>query len=164
MSEHEELVERVVVAIKAAWPGEERMGRAGVDALAPELRHDPPEGCEWVALPTEDVDRWCEGWGALVDVPSERAGSIGMLGQVVDACHGAVARRPKPEPRTERVPAIEALGRDVVSDEGSVRPTFTGYSIAGRLTGGLAIRSATGDCCQRIAPDGKVEVLAEDDQ
>lgn len=123
------------------------MSRAVLDELAPELRHDPPEGCEWVALPTEVVDRY---------------GNRDYEGPIAHACRDAQARRPKPEPRTERVPAIEALGREVVSDEGSTRPTFTGYSIAGRLTGGLAIRSATGDCCQRIAPDGKVEVLAED--
>ena len=168
MKRDEELVERVAQAM-AKWSDysapthrHQRYAEVAVDALAPELRHDPPEGCEWVALPTEDVDRWCEGWATLVDAPSERAGSIGVLGQVVDACHGAVARRPKPEPRTEWVPAIQALGREVVSDEGSRSPTFVGSSIVRWVYDGLAVQSYSGRSQQRIAPDGTVEVLAED--
>lgn len=106
-----------------------------------------PEGCEAVWLPTEVVDRY---------------GNRDYEGPIAHACREAQARRPKPEPRTERVPAIDALGRKVVSYKGSARPTFVGDRITRRADGQPCIRSAGGGTWQLVAPDGKVEVLAED--
>ena len=164
MSEHDEgLVERVAMAIDpVAWLHGEVQGhllnqaRAAIRVLAPELRHDPPEGCEWVALPVETVDEWA-GMPTTDYPPSLHANR-----STVEACRDAVARRPKPEHRTERVPAVQALGRDVVSDEGSRSPTFIGSSIVRWVYDGLAVQSYSGRSQQRIAPDGTVEVLAED--
>lgn len=73
------------------------------------------------------------------------------------------ARCQKPEPRTERVPAVDALGRDVVSDKGSAVPTFIGFTIIRRVAGGLLIESFDAGSRQRIAPDSKVEVLVKDE-
>lgn len=163
MSEHDEgLVERVAMAIDpVAWLHGEVQGhllnqaRAAIRALAPELRHDPPEGCEWVALPTEVVDRY---------------GNRDYEGPIAHACRDAQARRPKPEPRTEWVPVWDAVkqGRMAVTPDGKgfdlgrgdvlIYPTSDGGRIMGDDAGHPKENRPV------VSPDGKVEVLAEDDQ
>lgn len=154
MSEHDELVERVAKAIDpVAWLHGEVQGhllnqaRAAIHVLAPELRHDPPKGCDWVALPTEYVDQ-------VVAMPE--AWSLTLA----DACRATVARRPKPEPRTERVPCWEAVrdGREVI---GASSP-FTAHYIWRSGPDRAFCGERTMDKAVLIAPDGTVEVLAED--
>jgi hypothetical protein len=67
----------------------------------PELRHEPPDGCEAVYLPTHTVDWWADHYPTTV--PQSPQGITGY------ACRDTVARRPQPEPKTERVPWWEAV-------------------------------------------------------
>ena len=155
MKHDEELVERVAKAMAEAEgyevPQTEHytLSAEALRVLAPELRHDPPKGCDWVALPTEYVDQ-------VVAMPE--AWSLTLA----DACRATVARRPKPEPRTERVPCWEAVrdGREVI---GASSP-FTAHYIWRSGPDRAFCGERTMDKAVLIAPDGTVEVLAEDDQ
>lgn len=208
MSEHDELVERVAKAIAKACgfllTRHQRLtlARAALDALADDLRHDPPklkdriaralweashppaneaawatitgvlrqvyedraeallaalvhhgvpapEGCEWVALPTGTVDWWTE---------QDFSGHVPpAYVTTVDACRDAVARRPKPERRTEWVPWWEAVGWSLVGHTNQItKVEYDGDSVVAWV--------ADSPWRLVLAPDGKVEVLAEDDQ
>ena len=98
----------------------------------------PPEGCEAVFLPTESVDEWA-------DHPGEFATAI--------ACREAQARRPKPEPRTERVPWWEARDRLGLAGDPFVEVGADDEGPWVRVVeGGTKLHSP-------VAPDGTVEVL-----
>lgn len=157
MSEHDELVERVASAMAErhvrSWDdlmGQEQEhylahARDALDVLAPELRHDPPEGCEWVALPTETVDEYA----SRGDI-SDRA-----FRSVVTACRATQANRPKPEPRTEPVAwGVELFGRRVDSDLPPID-----YLAPGGVYGGASGSIRAWEGCTE---DGTVEVLVED--
>ena len=116
----------------------------------------PParEGFEWVELPSEMVSDF-----AADGVPGSRRAA-----QLIIACREAVARRPKPEPRTERVPWWEAVGRltragvllgrivQAYPSEGNPGGMYVEYDLPEHGTTGKPSRNA----------DGTVEVLVED--
>ena len=109
----------------------------------------PParEGFEWVELPSEMVSDF-----AADGVPGSRRAA-----QLIIACREAVDRRPKPEPRTERVPWWEAVGR-----------RFPDGVLIGRVgfcrtnPGPFAYEEGSEFSGVWAAPDGTVEVLVED--
>ena len=120
----------------------------------------PPEGCEAVFLPTESVDEWA-------DHPGEFATAI--------ACREAVARRPKPEPRTERVPWWEAVGRRLAMpmlhvEDATIREAAVHEDGRVSLSGVENPDGDDGDSGEWTANfwpgqhgfDGTVEVLVED--
>jgi hypothetical protein len=122
--------------------GIDLMGRirdAVLDALAPELRHEPPEGCEWVAMRPSLVDRL----------------AAGDPGDLTYAARDTVARRPQPVVETERVPALDALrgNRHCTHPSGGFDAVLIEHS-----GGELVVSSASG-MTQRIDPDGTVEVV-----
>jgi hypothetical protein len=108
MATNEELRERVKVALRRAWQKHGGLLVAEVvdvaedvlAELAPELRHEPPEGCEAVYLPTTIIDYYAST-GELV---------------LKNACRATVAARPQPESKTERVLGqITEVGSDLDS-------------------------------------------------
>jgi hypothetical protein len=108
MATNEELPERLARTIaradgyKALTPLKYHGLADAVLAEFPELRHEPPEGCEWVALPTETVDY-------VVSVGSFCTSRAEPSVHIYPACRDTVARRPQPVVETERVPWWEAL-------------------------------------------------------
>jgi hypothetical protein len=113
--------------------------------LAPELRHEPPEGCEWVALSTQVVDECATEW------PSRN--------RIAIACRDTVARRPQPEPKTERVPWWEAVGRRLAEP-------LNGADYVVRVERDVnawpSLHLDDGQMLHEDSADGAVEVLIED--
>lgn len=72
---------------------------AGFDAITAKLAAYPevPDGCEVLVVPSKTVDWYAER--ATEDQPDPHSPKRDLI----DAARAAVARRPKPEPRTERV-------------------------------------------------------------
>lgn len=98
-----------------------------------------PDGHELVVLPCDVVDVW-----ASDGVPGSRRAVI-----LLDACRAAVARRPKPAPKTERVHWSEAVGRKDPHDG-----TITMIGVPRIYVGQDSWMDVTD-------PDGMVEVLVE---
>jgi hypothetical protein len=115
--------------------------------LAPELRHEPPEGCprhyEAVWLPPETVDFYA---------------SHG-LGSITDACRATVAARSQPVVKTERVPWWEAVGRRLVEP-------LNGADYVVRVERDVnawpSLHLDDGQMLHEDSADGAVEVLIED--
>lgn len=160
MKHDEKLVERVTMAMAQSEAdygtnsGYRVLALAALDELAPELRHDPPLGCpkhyEAVWLPPDAVD----AYGA----------SRAIAGPLIDACRATKSRRPKPEPRTERVPWGSHLrGRFVPREPTPITSVWCGPDGIERYGGDGWERSV---CSGPVGVpcDGKVEVLAKDDQ
>ncbi len=98
-----------------------------------------PDGHELVVLPCDVVDDW-----ASDGVPGSRRAVI-----LLDACRDAVARRPKPAPKTERVHWSEAVGRKDPHDG-----TITMIGVPRIYFGQDSWMDVTD-------PDGMVEVMIE---
>ena len=115
---------------------------------APSALPTVPDGHEIVVLPSGVVDRVARNW------PSESAGITGPIG---DACREAVALRPKPAPKTERVRAMEAVEdrRKVVHPAGP----FEAEAIMW-IEGEMAVCEYGGPAAP-IDPDGTIEVLVD---
>lgn len=116
--------------------------RARLDAVP-----DVPDGCELVVLNRQTVDQAAKGGGVVI----------------ATACRAAQARRPKPEPETERVPWWEA-----VRDQRMVPGVNGGWHIDGARRAEhdpddhdppLVVTDCSGLVYADIAPDGTVEVL-----
>lgn len=126
------------------------------DALAARLAAWPevPDGHEVVVVPSEVVDFYGSG-NADIDGPWDN-----QARRVVDACRAAVDRRTKPEPRVERVPLWEAVGRTL--PDGGV---ITGWWFDDELeASGVRFRvdDASLDGSTMCEGATTVEVLAED--
>lgn len=117
-------------------------------ASDPSVAIEVPEGHELVVLPCETVDE-VRGWkaGAGLKVPATGWQTIWHL---ASGCKAAVARRPKPAPKTERVHWSEAVGRKDPHDG-----TIT-------MIGVTRIYFGQDSWMDVTDPDGMVEVLIED--
>ena len=122
------------------------------DALAARLAAWPevPDGHEVLVVP-----EW------VSDEVAEWAGCNHLEGALADAGSAAVDRRPKPEPRVERVDALHAILNclRVTNPDGPFSAVVAKWH-EGCLV--VADDATEVSRCQFIAPDGTVEVLAED--
>lgn len=113
------------------------------DELAARLAQVPevPDGHELVVLPTKWANRW--------------AADDGPYGALARA---AIARRPKPEPRTERVPWWEAVGRQGAGGHLIAQVERTAPRLGRRGATTITLNNGWN---LPIAPDGTVEVLRD---
>ena len=115
----------------------------------------PParEGFEWVELPSEMVSDF-----AADGVPGSRRAA-----QLIIACREAVARRPKPEPRTERVPWGSHLRGRFVPHEPHAPITRVWCGVDGiERYGGDGWEGSVCSGPPGVPCDDKVEVLVKD--
>lgn len=140
-----------------SWDGEDRSrGTAEMDSrravaladailaeLAPELVHVPPEGTEAVFLPPDVVD----GYASALYVDE----------RLSDACLATQARRPKPEPKTERVLPIA-----VEPDEDDGGFVARSLGMPGTYGQGDSIVDAVADLVAAAEAVLASEVLTED--
>lgn len=132
---------RLPVSWKPEATGAERYLAERLAALP-----DVPDGHELVVLPRDAVD-----WYAENEIPDP---------DLTSACRAAVARRPKPEPETERVRAMEAVeDRRMVPHPAG---PFEAEAIMW-IEGEMAV-CWYGGPAKPIAPDGTVEVLKDGDR